>query len=162
MSGPRQFFTRTLAALLPERWARGLMRKEIEELRGALEGQLIDKFLEALLAGMSMAFLVLGSYRRNIKGFKGAYLFRTVKGRVAAGARFESGRMTLLPTEVPAYDVAVTFNDPAALRRFLFSRDQDILASILANDVSVDGNLNYVYKFGFLARDLTNRLGLPS
>lgn len=162
MSGFRQLSTRTLAALLPERWARGLMRKETDRLRGALEGQLIDKFLEALLAGMSMAFLVLGSYRRNIKGFKGAYLFRTAQGKVAAGARFENGRMDIVTGEVPAYDVAVTFNDPAALRRFLFSRDQDILASILANDVSVDGNLNYVYKFGFLARDLTGRLGLSS
>jgi hypothetical protein len=119
---------------------------------------LTDKFLEALLGGMSMAFLLLGSYRRNIKGFSGAYLFRTADGKVAAGARFDRGRMRLLTTELAAYNVAVTFNDPPALRRFLFSRDQDILASIMANDVSVDGNLNYVHKFGFLARDLIARL----
>jgi hypothetical protein len=160
MTHIKHFFIKLLVMLLPDRWLRRLMRKEIEQLRGALEGTLIDKFLEILLGGMSVAFVFLSSYRRNIKGFSGAYLFRTADGKVAAGARFEDGHMQLLTTEVPAYDVAVTFNDPAALRRFLLSRDQDILASILANDVSVDGNLNYIYKFGFLARDLVSRLGV--
>jgi hypothetical protein len=45
------------------------------------------------------------------------------------------------------------------LRDFIFSRDQDILNSILANQVEVDGNLNYIYKFGFMARDLAKRVG---
>jgi hypothetical protein len=30
----------------------------------------------------------------------------------------------------------------------------------LANEVAVDGNLNYIYKFGFMARDLVHRLGV--
>ena len=60
---------------------------------------------------------------------------------------------------VPA-TVTVTFKDSAAMRRFLFSKDQDILASLLANEVEVDGNLNYIYKLGFMARDLTRRLGI--
>jgi hypothetical protein len=149
-----------LGVVLPDAWAEGLMRKEIEQLRAALADQVTDKLLEALLGGMSMAFLLLGGYRRNIKGFSGAYLFRTADGKVAAGARFGSGRMHLLTTEFAAYNVAVTFNDPPALRRFLFSSDQDVLASLLTNDVSVDGNLNYVHRFGFLARDLIARLGL--
>jgi hypothetical protein len=159
MTRIKHFIIKWLAALLPDRWARRLMRKQIDQLRAALEGTLVDKFLEILLAGMSLAFLLLGSYRRNIKGFCGVYLFRTADGKVAVGARFQNGRMHVLSTEISAYNVAITFNDPAALRRFLFSRDQDILASILANDVSVDGNLNYIYKFGFLARDLVGRLG---
>jgi hypothetical protein len=160
MTSFTRLIKKVLAWFLPDRLARHLMRKEVNQLRGALEGKLIDKLLEALLEGMYFAFLLLGSYRRNIKGFSGAYLFRTADGQVAAGARFQDGRMHVLTTEISAYDVAVTFNDPEALRRFLFSRDQDILASILANDVSVDGNLNYIYKFGFLARDLVSRLGV--
>jgi hypothetical protein len=160
MTGIKRFFLRLLTPLLPEWVGRRLMRRQIEDLRRALEGFLIDKFLEILLVGMSLAFVFLRSFRRNIRGFEGAYLFRTADGRVAAGACFESGRMQVVKRDVPAYDVAVTFKDPAALRRFLFSRDQDILASLLANDVTVDGNLNYIYKFGFLARDLVSRLGL--
>jgi hypothetical protein len=30
----------------------------------------------------------------------------------------------------------------------------------LANEVTVDANLNYIYKFGFMARDLVHRLGV--
>jgi hypothetical protein len=56
--------------------------------------------------------------------------------------------------------VAVTFKDSAALLRFLFSHDQDILDSLLSNDVAVDGNVNYIYKFAFMARDLIGRLNL--
>jgi hypothetical protein len=55
--------------------------------------------------------------------------------------------------------VRVRFTDGAALRRFLFAEDQDILDSLLANEVELTGNLNYIYKFGFMARDLQRRLG---
>jgi glutamate-1-semialdehyde aminotransferase len=136
------------------------MRRQIEDLRHAIEGKLTDKFLEILLGAMGLAFLLLQGFRRNLVGFSGRYLFRTADGAVTAGARFADGWMEILHEQDNAYDVAVTFNDPAALRKFLFSRDQDILASILANEVSVDGNLNYIYKFGFMARDLVHRLGV--
>jgi hypothetical protein len=48
------------------------------------------------------------------------------------------------------------------LRAFLLSKNQDILDSVLANTVEVDGNLNYIYKFGFMVRDLIRRLGFDS
>ena len=58
------------------------------------------------------------------------------------------------------WDVKVTFKNAQALRDFLFSGDQDIVDSLLKNEVEVDGNLNYIYKFGFMARDLEHRLGI--
>jgi hypothetical protein len=109
---------------------------------------------------MGLAFLLLRGFRRNLAGFSGRYLFRTGDGAVAAGARFANGHMQVLHEEDDSYDVAITFQNQAALRRFLFSRDQDILASILANEVTVDNNLNHIYKFGFMARDLVHRLGV--
>jgi hypothetical protein len=68
--------------------------------------------------------------------------------------------MTVHAEAIDDWDVKVTFKDAAALRAYLFSRNQDILDSILKNDVEVDGNLNYIYRFGFLARDLIHRLGI--
>ena len=62
--------------------------------------------------------------------------------------------------DIDDWNVRVTFKNPAALRDFLFSQNQDILDSILANTVEVDGNLNYIYKFGFMARDIRKRIGL--
>jgi hypothetical protein len=32
--------------------------------------------------------------------------------------------------------------------------------SLLANEVEVEGNLNYIYKFGFMAKELLQRLGM--
>jgi len=62
--------------------------------------------------------------------------------------------------EIGDWNVRVTFRNAEGLRAFLLSKNQDILDSILRNDVEVDGNLNYIYKLGFMARELTRRLGL--
>lgn len=158
----RRFLLALLSRLLPERLVLRLYQGRVAALVRALEGFLMDKFLEILLGAMEFAFLLLRGYRRNIAGFSGAYLFRTADGKVAAGAHFAHGRMKVLREAFPTYDVAITFKDSAALRRFLFSRDQDILASILSCEVEVDGNLNYIYKFGFLAHDLLRRFGVSS
>ncbi len=79
---------------------------------------------------------------------------------MAAAATFKDGDMKVHEEAVDDWNVCITFKDAAALNAFIFSRDQDILDSLLANDVEVDGNLNYVYKFGFMARDLGRRLGV--
>jgi len=160
MARCKHLFLGLLSRLLPHHLRLRLMGREIEHLRRALQGEEVDKFLEVLLGAMSLAFLLLRGFRGNLAGFSGTYLFRTADGAVTTGARFARGRMQVLRQDVSPYDVAVTFKDPAGLRRFLFSRDQDILASILANDVAVDGNLNFIFKFGFMARDLIGRLGV--
>ena len=61
---------------------------------------------------------------------------------------------------IDKWDVKVTFQDSEALRDYLFSKDLDIIDSIAKNKVEVDGNLNYIYKFGFMANDLLGRLKL--
>jgi hypothetical protein len=55
-------------------------------------------------------------------------------------------------------NVTVVFKDAAVLKRYLFSGEQDILELILANDVQLDGNWNYVHKFLFMVNDLLHRL----
>jgi hypothetical protein len=160
LSGPRRIFWRIAAALGPKRWLLGVFQRKIQTLKDELEGKLTDKFVELLLCGMDLAFILFASYRRNLRDFRAAYVLRTADQRVAASALFGNGRMTVRSNAVADPNVTITFKDPASLRRFLFSKDQDILSSILANEVEVDGNLNYVYKFGYMARDLTRRLGL--
>ena len=92
--------------------------------------------------------------------FRGRYLFETAKENklIAASATFGDGRMDVDGSPIREWDVKVTFTDGAALRRFLFSANQDILNSIAENEVQVDGNLNYLYRFGFMAKDLLRRL----
>jgi hypothetical protein len=131
-------------------------KRLIEELYG----KVTDKFLELLLGGMDLAFCLSKGYRKNIKGFEGRYLFRTADDLVAAAATFSDGDMKVHKEAIDDWDICITFKDAAALNAFIFSRDQDILDSLLKNDVQLDGNLNYIYKFGFMARDLGHRLGV--
>jgi hypothetical protein len=145
-----------------------LVKAFCRKLLKQLPGEVTDKFLELLLGGMDLAFLVWPGYSKNIEGFKGRYLFKTreidtYRPVVDAAVIFENGDMKIdrEPEDDPdKWDVRVTFKDAAALRAFIFSRDQDILNSLLKNDVELDGNLNYIYKFGFMARDLGHRLGV--
>jgi hypothetical protein len=128
-------------------------------LRKASLGELTDECLELLLEGMEWAFILSRGYRRNIKGFKGAYVLGTGDNLVITSISFDRGKMTVYEGAIPDWDVRVTIKDVQAFWRFVFSRDHDILSLVLANEVEIDGNLNYVYKFGFLARDLAHRLG---
>ncbi len=130
-----------------------------KSLKEEILGEVTDKFLEILLKGMDIAFFMSGSYRKYIEGFRGRYFFKTADGTVAASAIFEDGDMKVKDDGIKDWDVRVTFKNPKSLRDFLFSKNQDILDSILRNDVEVDGNFNYIYKFGFMARDLAKRLG---
>jgi len=148
------------AFVLPRKlWIR-LIRRRFRELDQALKDDVTDSFLELLLGGMRVALVCFPGYARNLSGWHGTLVFRTTNGRVAASAMFKDGRMTVIEDEVADYQAMIVFKDGAALRAFLLSKDQDIFNSLLANDVSVRGNLNYVYKFGFLSKDLLFRLRL--
>jgi len=130
-----------------------------KNLKEELFGNVTDKFLELLLMGMDFLFSIDSNYRKNIEGFRGRYLFRTADGAVASSAIFEDGNMKVKDDGIDDWDARVTFKNHRSLRDFLFSRNQDILDSMLRNEVEVDGNFNYIYKFGFMARDLAKRVG---
>lgn len=141
---------------LADTMTRIFSRRLVEQIRGAAT----DDFLELLLGGMALALSLSRSYRRNIRGFSATYVFATSDGAVGATARFDGHSMHVDKTAANDWTVRVLFKDAKALRRFLFGKNQDILDSILRNEVEVFGNVNYVYKLGFLARDLERRAGL--
>jgi hypothetical protein len=145
-------FPNRVGAFATKRWSKDLIK--------ALLGEATDDFLELLLEAMDLAFYLSKSYRKNIEDFEGRYLFRSADGLVEASATFKNGNMRVHKEAVPDWDVRITFGDSAALRAFIFSRDHDIVNSILKNDVETDGNLNCLFKFGFMARDLSRRLGV--
>jgi hypothetical protein len=148
--------------LAPLRVQETLAARAARKLKAELCEKLTDDFLQNLLHGMDLAFILCSGYRSNIRDFRGACVFRTADNKVAATAVFENGRMKVEHQARASYDVRVTFQDARALWSFLLSENQDILDSILANTVDVDGNLNYLYRFGFLAKDLTRRLGVAN
>lgn len=149
----------------------------LEKLSKLILADVTDEFLDTLLLVMGEAFkktdagdLIfpgLKKFRGNIDGFKGRYLFVSREELpLCAAAVFKDGGMRVLKDVTKAdraienWDVIVKFRNSKALRDFLFSEDQDILNLMLTNDVEVAGNLNYIFKFGFMSRDLLHRTGL--
>lgn len=143
---------------LSNRLARLLNRTLLNELAA----EATEAFLELLLRGMDLAFCLCRNYRRNIEGFAARYVFTTKDGAVAVTAEFGGEEMSVYKKALDNPTVKVSFTNTGALREFLFSEDQDILKSILSNSVEVDGNLNYIYKFGFMSKDLLIRLDADS
>ena len=137
-----------------------VLSSRLRKLGKELSGEVTDDFLDVLLDGMGLAFCLCKGYRKNITDFDGRYLFRTADGAVASSAIFRDGEMKTPEDAIDDWDVRVTFKDAEALNAFIFSKNQDILNSLLANDVEFDGNMTYIFKFGFMARDLAHRFGI--
>jgi len=158
---------RTCLNLIPSRFSesagRWVLRRRWGRLINELEDIMTEEFLAILLYGMDLAFILFEDFRENnIENFRGQYVFRfkSADNFMAKSATFADGNMQVHETSVEDWDAMITFKDGAALRRFLFSRDQDILNSILKNEVETDGNMNYIAKFAFMSKDLERRLGL--
>jgi hypothetical protein len=147
-SGVPDFFTRLFS---------GRLRRQIEE-------EVTDELLGILLRVLSLAFVFSRGFRKNIEGFHGRYVFATDPSGsgslVAESVVFQNGRMLCNDDAITDYDAKVSFADPEALRRYILSTDQDILDLMLENKVTVEGNVNYVYKFLFMTKDLFRRIGI--
>lgn len=144
---------------LSKRLSRVFSRKLVEQIRT----RTTDDFLGMLLRGMDLAFALSRSYRKNnLERFRARYVFATSDGKVGATAQFEDGDMKIFDGAADDFTVRVRFKDAASLRRFLFAEKQDVLDSLLNNEVELDGNVNYIYKFGYMARDLERRLGFAA
>lgn len=123
-----------------------------------LFGAATSQFLNILLEVMEFAFKIDRSYRRNIQDFKGRYVICTADGSVYESIIFQDGKMDASHRVIDDWNVKVVYKNAGALRSFLFAQDADVLDSLLKNEVEVSGNINYVHRFGFLARDLQRRL----
>ena len=119
-----------------------------------LETEAAEEFLEILLNAMRLMFAISHDYRKNIRKFEGRYQFCSKDGRMTVAAVFKNGRMTVEEKVIENPDITVTFRDGRTLFNFLLSPKQDILGSMLRQDVQTDGNLNYLYRFGYLAKRL--------
>ena len=126
-----------------------------------LSSEIAEEFLKLLLNMMRLSFILDRSLRRNIENFSGIIQFRSKDNEIRMLAKFKNSRLKakeLKPNEglkeVP--NITVIFKDAEALMNFLLPQGgkRDILKSLLNNEVILSGNLNYIYRFGFLANHL--------
>jgi hypothetical protein len=160
MSAICSFFQGIVTALTPSFLQRRSLKALTQKLKSELLGEATDKLLEILLAAMSIAGYLLPEFHRQLRHGEAKLVFRSSTGPVAAAAIIKGGRLSVDSTPKGSGDCLVTFATADAFRRFLFAKDHDILNSLLKNEVTVEGNVNLVYRFGFLANELLFLLDL--
>ena len=128
-----------------------LMENWLESMRS----ESAEGFLELLLNLMSLVCLLnLRGFRRNIEGFRGRYLFRSMDDSITVSVVFDKEKMKVSKKTIPDTDIVITFRNGKALMEYILSPKPDILGSMLRQDVALKGNLNYLYKFAFMAKRL--------
>jgi len=125
-----------------------------DKFRGCSESEFAEEFLQTLLNLMQFMFVINHDYRQNIQNFSGRYQFVSEDGGITVAAIFDNGRMKVVEDVVADPHITITFRNGRTLLNFLISPRQDILGSMLRQDVKTDGNLNYLYRFGSMAKQL--------
>ena len=154
----RRFIIRPIANFF--HLAEFLMKRYTKKLREQRLEEITDGFVELLLRDMDWFFLLTPDrrFRDNLKNFNGRYLFRTASGTVAVSATFSDGNMHVCGRAIDDWDTRVTFKDGKAFREFILTPKPDIFNWLSENKVAVDGNLNHIFKFGFMARAIVDRI----
>ncbi len=132
-------------------------KKTAKKLCNSIESEVAEEFLELLLKGMGLFICINKEFRKNIESFTGRYLFKSRDNAITISACFAKNKMKVTEGLIDNADIVVNFKDAAALRNFLLAPKPDILNSILNQDITLDGNLNYLYKFAFMAKRLQLR-----
>ena len=131
-----------------------------------MTSQKMDKIIELLLDGMSLAFVFNKKFRRNIDHFNAKFAFTSDDGDIGASAVFRpsrffrTGRMRVENKAVDDADVTIRFKNGRAMAEFLFSENPDLISALIDNKLSFKGNLNYIFKFAYMARHLPRELGI--
>jgi hypothetical protein len=131
-----------------------VVKRIVKKIIKAVENELLDSFLELLLSFIRLVLCVNKGYRRNLENFEARYAFKSRDGKIAASAIFKDNKMKVHKYEIENTNITVIFKDGKSLWEFLFSDDPDVFEFILDNKLSYIGNINYVLKFGYMAKHL--------
>jgi formate C-acetyltransferase len=163
----------------PEKVWKEVVKKLLDTIRYQ-EDISAEAFLDLLLFAMQVKFAIDGNYRKNIENFTGSYFFYSKDGNIRVPVTFENGtvRRPAFPrvwerlwdglgnwlgarsgrgNGAPGQDANATleFRDGRALRNYLINyviyKDRNFLGSLTRNEIRPGGNLNYLYKFLFMA-----------
>jgi hypothetical protein len=149
-----------------------LIKNQLENLKTDIEtaaaGDVLDKLLFLLLNAMGLLFLINKDYRKNIKDFTGSFVICSSDKKIDVSAVFkkidvfftQKDGMEVKDTIVDNATTTVTFKDGKAMADFLLSGNTDVIAGMLNNQLSVSGNLNYLFKFVYLLWLIPELLGI--
>ena len=139
---------------MPNAISRFLLKFQGQKLIRSIESEMAEDFLGLLLKVMGIAFIFFKDFRKNIIDFNGKYFFKSRDNGITVSAIFANGKMKVQETIPFEPDITVIFKNAKTLRDFLLAPKQDILGSMLRQDITINGNLNYLYKFAYMAKHL--------
>ena len=161
-----------IVGFLPKGLQTSFIEKKLEEFKKEIvteiEGESIDRLLVLLLNAMRLLFIINKKYRSNIKDFSGTYVISSQDGKIDVSVTFkkitiffrkEDG-MVVGDKAIPNPTTSITFKDTKAMVDFLLSGNPDVISGMLNNQVSVSGNLNYLFRFVFLIMEIPELLGI--
>ncbi len=129
-------------------------KQEVDRFLGCLEKEFVEGFLEALLNLMSLTLLLSPDYRKNIENFTARYQFCSIEDKLMVAVDIRGGRMKVFEGAINDPSLTINFKNSKTLMDFVLSPKQDVLQAMLKQEVVLSGNLNYLYKFAYMARRL--------
>ena len=132
----------------------GLVDPEANQLVEHLGKRFSENALDWTLRAMSFAVSLNKELRQDIREFHGRYMFRIKDTDIVTSIVFDNGRMQVSDRKIDDVDVALTFKNARAFFDLVLSPNSDVVGALLSQDIAVDGNLNYIDKFVYMARRL--------
>ncbi|MBN2717404.1 MAG: hypothetical protein JXX14_16240 [Deltaproteobacteria bacterium] len=154
-----RFMEELVNILLIRRFRMNLLAQKLND---ALSAEITEEGFKLLLKGMALFALIDSDFRKNLKDFNGRYLFKTIDGPINVAVTCRNGKMSVYEKTLEHYNVRVDFKDYKAVVDFLTDPDLDVLDQMLNQKLKFSGNLNYLYKFGYMARHLMVQLGIAA
>lgn len=146
----------------PVTLAKWLMLKGVKkQLANRLGAEFSEEVLKLVLRGMALAYMVWPEFRKNLHGFEMQYQFATdldpsFNVAVICRHRWIGVREKWLS---PPY-VRIDFRDYRAVIDLLSNSKVDLVNEMLNQRLRVTGNLNYVFKLGYMVHHLLKALGI--
>lgn len=122
--------------------------------RSHLREEAADSLLEYALRALTVIIEKNPRLRANATDIDAVYHFSIERARRDISLHLDrrGARVRRGAPENP--DVSIGFRDTASVVSFLLAPKPDILRSLLNQDIAVDGNVNYLFKFAYLANKL--------
>ncbi len=122
-------------------------------------------YVSAILRAMSLYFRLSPEFRRNLADekpghykyvFNARFIFRTRDDSIQIHVIFAGGKMQVGRGMLANPDLTFTFKSPQGMRK-LFSptRPGDPLIMMLENELSIEGNVMYLAKFGHFSKEMS-------
>jgi hypothetical protein len=119
-----------------------------------LRAENAELFLEVLLQALRLGILVDEHLRHSVAHFSATYQITTHDRRVDVGLTFHDGVLVVHEGQAGPFDATLCFRDSHTLMGFFSPAQPDLLGSVLDQRITIEGNLNYIYRLAYLVNHL--------